>query len=345
MADDQFDFWHDALAGKDPPIHEGRPQSGFYWSKAGRRGGRVPVAIWTTPTGDKMCRWGSKADAVHLPPEDAARKWTFVSRNPLTREDYVFAYTNNQWPDGTPCREPEATLGDNSSSDPHQVLLELAGEKMESARRILATHDGATAPEAIADRAGAIKNDLGELLKQSNAQHKVEKEPILKAAKEIDDKWRFREDLTDVGKQLLKFITAFTSEKARKEREAAEAERLRREAEARAIAIARQEREKAMRDDPIAALDDIPDEPPAPEPAPPAKPPQRVSVSGGSGRRISLRTTYVAEVTDWSAAAVHYSSHPSVKEVVQRLANADVRLHKNETSVPGVSVKVEEIAA
>jgi len=57
-----------------------------------------------------------------------------------------------------------------------------------------------------------------------------------------------------------------------------------------------------------------------------------------------LRTYWSAEVTDWTAAALHYSSAPELREVIQKLANADARQMKADLRVIGIVAKSENRA-
>ena len=66
------------------------------------------------------------------------------------------------------------------------------------------------------------------------------------------------------------------------------------------------------------------------------------ATSGLSGRKVALRRRKVAVIEDYQAALKHFADHPDVRTLVQRLANAAVRAGEE---VPGVKVKIEEIAA
>jgi hypothetical protein len=52
-----------------------------------------------------------------------------------------------------------------------------------------------------------------------------------------------------------------------------------------------------------------------------------VKVHAGShgARATALRTTYAAEITDWNAALAHYGERDEIRDVVQKIANAEAR--------------------
>jgi len=57
-------------------------------------------------------------------------------------------------------------------------------------------------------------------------------------------------------------------------------------------------------------------------------------LGGQMAKRASLRTKWVAEITDWEAFAAYCSGHPRVREELQKCANAEARGSREE--MPGV---------
>ena len=113
---DQWTWYRAALAAKTagkplPPVSDGRLKSGFFWAKAGRSGGRVPVAIWRDVA--IWVRWGAKGLATHLTVDVAADRWTWIADNPVSRDDYKIAWDTGKWPDGTPTTAPDARYCDH----------------------------------------------------------------------------------------------------------------------------------------------------------------------------------------------------------------------------------------
>lgn len=97
-AADRWRWWEDTLAGKDPPIHEGEPQAGFYkvrrfsygkWA----RGPFVPARIWwdatdiDAETGELLSDEKLLAE-IDGKPVNPWRKWEWIARRPITEEEW-----------------------------------------------------------------------------------------------------------------------------------------------------------------------------------------------------------------------------------------------------------------
>lgn len=335
---DQFDYYRAALAGKNPAIHEGQPQSGFYYARAGKRGGRIPVAIWTAEDGEKNFRWGHKADHVNFTEQIAAQRWTWIADKPVKREDYVTAWTDGVWADGTPCVEPPAGVGDNSSGDPFADLKGEIDDKLESARAFAKANKDGVTDKTGSDKAANLAAELAKLNKRADDLFEDEKKPVREKAAEIDKRYAFRKDIATA----VSFLKALASKwmKAEEDRLLAE-ERKRKDAEERAIAIARAEREKLMQNDPIAALTSPEPELPMPAKAEPVK----VQAGGGFGAKLGLRDNWIGIITDWPKALDYYKDHPDVRAAVEKLVKAEVKLKKDTSAIPGVEAKNERKAA
>lgn len=66
------------------------------------------------------------------------------------------------------------------------------------------------------------------------------------------------------------------------------------------------------------------------------------SMSGG-GRTLAARTVRRAEITDLAKALHHYRDEPEIAQLVEKLANRDIRAAKGKpVSIPGVTVTEEE---
>jgi len=66
----------------------------------------------------------------------------------------------------------------------------------------------------------------------------------------------------------------------------------------------------------------------------------------GAGRTVSLRTTWFAEVVNINHAFVAYRDRPEVRELLERLATADVRAQQGEKIAPqGFTLRKQEKAA
>lgn len=341
---DQWEWYRAALAGKSPPINPDTVESGFFYSKASKAGGRVPVAIWRAPDGAFNCRVGTKAGPRNIDVDEAAKKWTYVAGNPVSRDDYKVAWETGTWPDGTPTIAPDAATPAKSNlpTDPFERLQAEIADKIASAEAWMKAHPEAKT-QTEADYATNLQREINALLKQADSMFTTEKAPHLAAAKAVDEKFRFRDGMKTVGVKLKSIFERFMVRKEAEERRKAQ-EKF--EAERRATELARQEAEKArarlMQDDPIQALTtpepELPELPLAPEPV-------KVQAGGGIGRAAGLRSVWQGEITDLRAVFEHFAETDQVRECLQKLVDATVRTHKGATKLPGVKVTEQRKAA
>ena len=72
----------------------------------------------------------------------------------------------------------------------------------------------------------------------------------------------------------------------------------------------------------------------------------QVKSSSGGGRTMAARSTWKAKITNIRQLFLHYQEHPDVIEVLQRLADADMRAAKGENpDIPGAEpLEVKSIA-
>lgn len=341
---DQWDWYKAAIkaknAGKDlPPVSDGKPEIGFFYAKASKAGGRIPVCIYRDSNGDLVARSGTRAEHKI---EDAGARWTWVAGSPIERDNYVHAWEQGVWPDGTPTTAPAAGVGDNRPSDPAQAVAEEAADKIASAEKWLAAHP-VIKTQQESDFAANLNRELLGLHKQATALHTTEKAPILEAERAVDEKFRFRVKVKSVADTLrAAFETFMKAEDARRRAEAQkkfEAERAKAEAERKRIEA---EREKLRRDDPIAALTS--DEPEMPM-LPLAPEPVKIQSGGGIGAARGLKTVWVPVIVDHEAALKHYANHPEIKAAVEKLVKAEARVHKQATSIPGVQMQEDRKVA
>lgn len=353
---DEFSWFRKALKAdvegtKPPAISADAPQSGFFFKKASKAGGRVPVRIHLDKNGELVAFVGTK-EAHRI--EDAAKVWTWVAENRKSRDDYVFAWTNGKWPDGTPTEAPadlakemaeSATtaasapaMGHNLPTDPFERLMAEVSDKMSTAKGFIEQMAATTAQKTQADKARNIEAELLGLRKMADGLHEVEKRPLIDATKKVDDKFRFRETITQLARQLKTLYENFAireearlREEAKKKHEAALAAA---EAERKRLAA---EREKQMRDDPIAALTtpepELPVLPLAPEPV-------KVNVGGGVGRAAGLKTVWTPRIDDWKAAAAELvaKDDPDIRAAVEKKIAAIARALKEQTKIAGVTM-------
>ena len=204
-----------------------------------------------------------------------------------------------------------------------------------------------TAPKAPnetdANIARNMQAALLQLIRRADALHKVEKQPHLDASRAVDAKFEFRKVISAVADRLRDVFTAFMrAEEARQRAESQKRfEEERRKAE-QARKTAEEERRRLEHEDPalahITEAEPLPGLPVAPEPV-------KIQVGGGVGRKAGLKTVYIGRILDWQKVLQHFSGHQQVRDLLQKLVDADVRLNKTQCSIPGVEVLEERVAA
>lgn len=303
------------------------PQAGFY-RKRNKGGQDTPVAIWHLP-GGLVATAGD--DPVN--PNDI---WTWCCQWPVTEQVWRDVAENGKaWPDDAPSVPKEH----NQSSDPHEALtIEFAGEK-ELAESFLKTP---VTTQEQADQAAVWSKRLAGIAKKATDLHKVEKQPHLDGGRNVDDKWRdLKEGPDALSKQLKRHMDAFLLEQDRLEQER---QRKAREEFARIQREAEQAALRAMPDDDEAAeaakadADWL-----AKQAAAAAREAEaRNSSAGRTGAKVSLRTFYIAEITDFDALLASVKDRIEVRDLVQSLAN---RAAKSGVDLPGMKIVEERRAA
>ena len=338
--------WHKAaLAGQKVTISESKVESGFFYARASKEGGRIPIAIWRMPDGIFNCRVGTKSAHTIESEDQAARRWTYIANNPVSREAYKAAYEAGVWEDGTPTVAPEAPTpakGDNLPTDPFERLQAEISDKMASAAKWMKEHPEAKT-QAEADYATNLQRELAALNKRADAMFTAEKEPHLEAGRAVDEKFRFRETVAKIATSLKGIFGKFmAAEEARQKAEAQkkyQAELAKADAERKRIEA---ERERLMQNDPIAALTSP--EPEMPE-LPLAPAPVKVQTGGGIGNRAGLKSVWTPIIEDYDAALQHLKNAPDIIDALEKVVNAIVKAQKGSTSIPGVKVVEQRKAA
>lgn len=340
---DVWGWWKTAVRAKAeggafPAINETTPQAGFYFRKASRQGGRIPVCIYRDSDGDIVARQGCKAEHRVVP---AGEVWTWVAENVVTREAYVHAWEKAVWEDGSPTVAPGLPAGSNLPVDPFERLKAEVDDKLESAAVWIKAHPKVES-KVDCDYAANLNRELLALHKQADKLHEAEKAPHLEKCREIDAKFKFRPTVKATADSLKRLFEAFMVAEDRRLR--AEAE-LRHQEELARVAAARArieaEQVKLRENDPIAFFTS-----PQPEaPVAPEKPVVKVQAGGGVGSARGLKTVWEPEISDYAAALAYYANHAKVREAVESLIKAEVKIHKGETKVPGVKVIERRVAA
>jgi hypothetical protein len=320
-------------------IHDGDPRPGFY-RKRNKAGKDDAVAIWNDETGIIALVNGEPADPVDI--------WTYVARWPISHEQYEAVMDGAPWPDDGPAR---AEVGHNLPDDPHEAAkIEFEGEK-EAAEEILARP---IKTQADADRAAVAAKRLSDLHGKVDKMFRAEKDPINLAGREVDEKFRWREDAKALSVKLKRAQDDFLREQDRLEKERQrkareEAERIQREADEARVAA-----EKAMAKkvaDGISDAQAIAEHSKRQEEADrlaaaaaaKAREAEAQKVSAGrTGARVSLRTFVDAVIVDYPALVEALRDRQEMKELVQSLAN---RAAKAGVELPGMKIRSTQRAA
>lgn len=230
-------------------------------------------------------------------------------------------------------------MGDNLPDDPHEAAkFEFEGEK-EIAEAFLKTP---ITTQQQADQAAVWSKKLSDLFNKVDRLFRAKKDPIVQAGKEVDEEFRWRQEIKELATALKRHQDAFLREQERleleRQRKAREEEiRLQREAEEKARRAA-EEANKASAEE-AARLQREAEEAAAAAAAKAREAEaQRVS-AGRTGAKVSLRTYYVARITDYDKLVISLKDTPEVREAVEKVAGSIAR---SKGPVPAGMERVEE---
>lgn len=355
---DPFAWWRAALAGEEPPVHEGDPQAGFYRRRFKNKDGSLtsfkPVAIWQDANGQWLCQIGSEF-GNRFGPYKADEHWTYLAKNPVPKAAYDQAMATGKWPDETgnapkpPEPEPAQDTAPprNTSDDPHQRLLDDLRDVEERAKELLAKPID---DEAAANVASDLVARLMETKKESETTRKEEKQPHLDAGAAVDAKWKPITEqagnwATKLRDHLAPWLMKLRRAEEQRQREAQEAAQ---KAEAEAEAK-RQAAEKARLDAEREAAMATFDSDEAAEDAAKAKElaakrakkeaeeaekaarkanrqtSAKKTAAGRTGAKVSFRKVKSAEITDYNKLVEALKDRDEMHELVESLANSAAR--------------------
>lgn len=224
-------------------------------------------------------------------------------------------------------------IGDNSGAvSPAVVMADRIADVNQQIADWLKEIGGKITTDEQADKAANFAALLGELEKEAEALHKVEKAPWLEGGRTVDAAWKplIEKAATSKGRVKRDYVTPYLVEKQKRIDAEAKAERDR-------IAA---ERAKAEQEAAAAGV-----EPPAPE-LPPAPEPERVKAGTRGGRATALRTVKVAEITDLAALAAFLCGlNPPPADFVAACKSAAEKMMKAGVTVPGAKLNDEQRAS
>jgi hypothetical protein len=323
-------YWASALNGEfiEDLIQRGNPQSGFYRDRSKRA-----VAIWRDDDGALQCAVSSGYIPRHA--DEIDEIFGFVCRSPITRELFMHIRNGGAWPETVP--DTERGIGDNNPPEdltPDKALAyEIASLETQCRSWLVSLPDGKPSNKVEADLAANYADKFLAFEKRAIELHKAEKEPHLKAGREVDAKWFA--PVRDVAKSLKEKINAIALAWARAEdnRKAEEARKA--NEELRRIANEENIRMRGAADvsgtvaslPPVAVVEVVPEK----------------TKVGTSRARSAPAPKPVYVITDLPAFAAHLAAFenppPEFMEACRTIAN---RLGAAGANPPGVEKRISE---
>jgi hypothetical protein len=207
-------------------------------------------------------------------------------------------------------------------------------------------------PPVSDDNEGEFRDLIGyggDLGKEIETQHKVEKAPHLEAGRKVDAAYKpLGEAVEAVRKALRAKLGAHVA--AREERLRAEAKR---KADDAARLIREEEERKAREEADVLSVFDTPaevvDVAAAVAEAKVAelevKAAARVGSDAGGYTALGLKTKWSAQITDLAALAAHYAKADNIdlRMLLQKLADGDARKSKGAVEIPGARLVSERV--
>jgi hypothetical protein len=218
-----YDYWLSALDGGPVDWPRNFAMPGFF-RKNERDGSKVGIAIWLSDAGRPVVKVGKAPPKVLATPAQEAEfceySFAWCSKYPVSEDAYRAWFSTGKWFDDV----PEAVLS-NAAGAPHEVIAETIADIKRQAEEWLAGIGGAVTTQQQADTAANYADRFGELAKEADKARITEKEPILKAQRDCDGRWK---PVEAAGKDAKKWASGLTeaflkAERARKLAEAAKA--------------------------------------------------------------------------------------------------------------------------
>lgn len=358
---DQFTNWRRRLAGdKSVMTYETEPDPGYYRRPivektpggASKKVGWEAVAFWYEDD-TLFCRIGNRIPLVQAQAGDI---WLWVAKYPITEEVYFDVVDNGAaWPDmpheplAQPAVAPPVVTGpvgevlqgrregdgyvfeaghNNPPEDPLAAMREQIDSAIGASKALTVT------TMAEAELAQASRSRLLDLSNNADKVRKAEKAPHETAAKAVDAKYM---PMVKSAKEAADSLRAKLSDYATAQAKAAREQQARDDVARRAEEDAARARAQAERDrlDAMAKGEEPKPLPPAPQPVTTAAPAITSTIKGASGKAAGVEMVKFAVVADWAALATHYCGKEEVRDLLQKLANKDV---KAGMFVPGVEV-------
>jgi len=178
--DRSFDWWSAALRGTRGPIDADNPKSGFYrwvWKKAtGTEMGAV--AIWYDSNGGEL-RY--QVDGKDIDDTKARTRWPHDSRRPISEKTFWTFRDTGKWIDV----DDAVQLPDDENEKPDIAIAKKIADLKASADKYAKIES-----DEIMVLAQSVRAELMEQSTKADKLRSAEKEPHLKAGREVDAKYQ-----------------------------------------------------------------------------------------------------------------------------------------------------------
>jgi len=328
---DPYDFWRRRLGGENAPWSEAQPEHGYYELRG--RGSREPATV--------------TADGIYVGPEagggyrDAADIWPKIATRPISYETWLVVFEGGAWPDEAPAEHPTASEIVEGPAPIDESELQTRQAKMD-AGEVKALNTAAAALERPLPGIGhnnpppdgLVAGDIDEAA-VTEAQEKIARIGAQAAA------LLRRGILTDADADAIGDLavraTKLQSEIDKGPYDAAWRPLDVRLKAVRAVWMPLRDRMGAIKGELDMAVkralrakrEQARKE--AEEAIKAGKPVEEVTVAapkvgtGTAGRRVGLRETKAAKITDYDALLQAVKHQDAVKEAVQKVADASAR--------------------
>lgn len=324
-------YWWGRATGKVPggPImlQGDAPESGYYrgQSKDKQTGVSTSYAALFYYTG-RLRQEGvllSKRNGRDWDEDKARYAWPFVSKRPVSKEDYETFIATGTWPGESALVTASLSNEAPDENTPEGVEAQINALAAE-VKKLL--EKGAAKTKDEADNAADVATRLGSLYTKADELRKVEKRPHYEETLRVDDKWR----------PILSAAAIYSRIKGEVLKPWLDAENLRlkrvhEEAQiAHAAAVAAAAMEAAKTPAGEGEEGEGGGAAPAPEPVIPAAPILQTAKAGSRGRSISSRSETSGKINDLQAALAWVSkTYPDallafVQEKVTMAAKAGI---------------------
>jgi hypothetical protein len=197
---DPWLFWKRAIQAPgligtyELPLFVDAPEIGFYRYYDKRLDRYAPVAFFFDDAALLCCQ----VDGRLVEPMKMGDIWHRCCRHPISYAAYQDAIQGNGFAD----EPPAPAVGHNLAADlREQLMLEFEAEQ-EIARDLL----GRELSQDIADQIAIMTKRLSGLRQRADLEHTKEKRPHLEAGRTVDDRWRFRDAVTETVTLLKKHL-------------------------------------------------------------------------------------------------------------------------------------------